>query len=282
LSKIVNLCGILLFFISLSGEARETKDEKEQKARLLREFILEIDLGYLQCQQKCNLKELHEKMSQKWSTLKIYLPPQQKIEAIFLAKADPILWRQARKILETELFTNFSPSLTPNIQRGKLLYSVHCAACHGDSGKSNGTLSSRFPNSIRPLNDSFYRDYLSAGMIYNFLLTGIPGKPMYSFVDQLGNQDLWDLAFFTLTLSADLPSLNGESAGITDEKSEHSPKKDRVESFSPNANFIELVKTVRLQDLASYNGKELRALGFSEVDISSLRRDWTFRLEIKK
>ena len=103
-------------------------------------------------------------------------------------------------------------------------------------------------------------------MVYNILLTGIPGAPMYSFVDQLGNQDLWDLSFFTLTLPSGKPPVASSEENL---KNKQNALPDRF-------------KSIRLGDVATYNGREFKSLGFSDDDLSFLRLDLTYRSELSK
>ncbi len=102
------------------------------------------------------------------------------------------------------------PAMTPErLARGKQLYAdAECLACHGDRGRGDGpsaptlkdnrelaiaatdlTQPQRFKNGDRP------RD------VYRTLMTGLSGTPMPSYADSLEPDQVWDVAYYVLSLS---------------------------------------------------------------------------------
>ena len=96
-----------------------------------------------------------------------------------------------------------------SLNRGKQLYAdAECLACHGERGRGDGpsaptlkdnrdlriaatdlTQPERFKNGARPED------------VYRTLVTGLAGTPMPSYADSLEPDQVWDLAFYVLSLS---------------------------------------------------------------------------------
>ena len=88
-----------------------------------------------------------------------------------------------------------------------------CAQCHGQAGKGGGVLAKDL--SIKPT-DLTCRPFKGGSTpkdIVRILLTGIEGTPMSAYQFILGDQDLWDLAYY-------IDSLGGDPQQTEDEKKE--------------------------------------------------------------
>lgn len=121
-------------------------------------------------------------------------------------KADPSVVKNAvagiRNALETTGTIAFSPAHAPDAARGRMLFSANCARCHGATGHGDG------PDgvSLSPRPADFHDCGRMAGrtpaQAYNTVRFGVDGTGMPSFAG-LPSQDVWDLAYFILSLSAD-------------------------------------------------------------------------------
>src|SRR5262245_43493007 len=94
------------------------------------------------------------------------------------------------------------PAKPPDVRRGRELYLRDCAACHGASGDGNG----RVAAGMRPAPTSFRETRMSRVSPYEvFTATsfGVPGTDMPSHREGRAREDLWDVAFYVMTLRAD-------------------------------------------------------------------------------
>ena len=93
------------------------------------------------------------------------------------------------------------PPEPPDVARGRVLYRRACAACHGAVG--NPPSPEQLPLTTRPtafaLKDDVAR--LSPQRIFSAATYGVPGTAMPSFGDALPERELWDVAFYALTLA---------------------------------------------------------------------------------
>ncbi len=102
------------------------------------------------------------------------------------------------------------PAMTPErLARGRQLFAdAECLACHGERGRGDGpsvptlkdnrelaiaatdlTQPQRFKNGDRPED------------VYRTLITGLSGTPMPSYADSLEPDQVWDVAYYVLSLS---------------------------------------------------------------------------------
>src|SRR2546425_3545109 len=137
-----------------------------------------------------------------------HMPAEQRVEVIEYVKSlNRRFWdRQEIKTVAVPA----PPAMTPErLARGKQLYAdAECLACHGERGRGDGpsaptlkdnrdlpiaatdlTRPERFKNGARPED------------IYRTLVTGLAGTPMPSYADSLEADQVWDLAFYVLSLS---------------------------------------------------------------------------------
>jgi high-affinity iron transporter len=123
-----------------------------------------------------------------------------------------------------------APKRWPSLVNGRQLYALHCNSCHGENGKGNGILA----NALNPAPTNFHSpdkaDGLSPFQAYNTIRLGVNNTSMRAF-DELSDDEIWDLAFYVLSLP-------------------HGASKVKAEE-------LELTLSVGLEDLASRNNKEL-------------------------
>jgi high-affinity iron transporter len=92
-----------------------------------------------------------------------------------------------------------SPRLPPEMEKGKLLYSVGCAACHAQDGSGKVEIADQ----LQPKPSSFLEpeplDSSAPYKVFNILTFGINGTSMPAF-DVLNEDERWALAFYIFTL----------------------------------------------------------------------------------
>ena len=91
------------------------------------------------------------------------------------------------------------PSGAPDIQRGRVLYQTDCAACHGALGGGDGPSApgmSPPPTSFRGSGVDLRSPY----QVWNAVTLGVAETPMPTYGEARTSQDLWDVAFYVMTL----------------------------------------------------------------------------------
>lgn len=92
-----------------------------------------------------------------------------------------------------------APKRWPSLQNGAKLFALHCASCHGASGKGNGVLAA----GLEPRPTNFHEEEKANGLspfqAYNTIRLGVEGTGMRAF-DELNDDEVWDLAFYALSL----------------------------------------------------------------------------------
>jgi high-affinity iron transporter len=123
-----------------------------------------------------------------------------------------------------------APKRWPSLVNGRQLYALHCNSCHGENGKGNGILA----NALNPAPTNFHSPEKANGLspfqAYNTIRLGVNNTSMRAF-DELSDDEIWDLAFYVLSLP-------------------HGASKVKAED-------LELTLSVGLEELASRNNKEL-------------------------
>lgn len=92
-----------------------------------------------------------------------------------------------------------SPSRWPDLARGKRIYDLNCASCHGAYGGGDGKAAARLDPPPTNFTDDLLMGAISPFQAYNTVLLGVMGTAMPSF-PQLSEQEVWDVAFYIETL----------------------------------------------------------------------------------
>lgn len=95
-----------------------------------------------------------------------------------------------------------------NLARGKQLYEqLGCAACHGASGRANGTSAATLVDgwnaAVRPANLTQgwnFRGGSEPRALVTRVLAGIDGSPMPSYAEAVSREDAWHLAYYLQSL----------------------------------------------------------------------------------
>ncbi|MEL6303406.1 MAG: cytochrome c [Bacteroidota bacterium] len=89
-----------------------------------------------------------------------------------------------------------------NLAKGKELYDIYCAICHGAKGKGQGTLVKREKILGVPSYDDVARN-ITVGSTYHTMYYGL--NSMGSYASQMDNEkELWQVAEYVMQLKADL------------------------------------------------------------------------------
>lgn len=87
-----------------------------------------------------------------------------------------------------------------SVERGRVLFSVNCAQCHGPNGEGNGPISPFLVNK-KPANlTSQATQDKNDGTLFLTISTGIPGA-MPALNENLTVRDRWDVVNYLRTLS---------------------------------------------------------------------------------
>ncbi len=99
-----------------------------------------------------------------------------------------------------ELPTNPVPATPDSIARGKVLYDIHCAVCHGKDGKGDGPVAKYFKPPAADVAD-LTEDRIvkhEDGLIYLVITKGFQG--MASMAENLTPRERWDVINYLRTL----------------------------------------------------------------------------------
>lgn len=107
--------------------------------------------------------------------------------------------RNARAILVTGYHVQLGPSLSPSLERARVLFAQSCATCHGASGGGDGPGAAALRPPPRSFRDPETIRMLSPVRAFSALTDGVPGTAMVAFT-ALPDQDRWSLAFYIMTL----------------------------------------------------------------------------------
>lgn len=91
------------------------------------------------------------------------------------------------------------PATEENLEKGKVLYDIYCASCHGTKGDGNGVLSQRDKFNGIP---SYTDRELTPGSIYHVIMYG--KNLMGSHASQLNYKERWQVVQYVEKLRSEL------------------------------------------------------------------------------
>lgn len=104
---------------------------------------------------------------------------------------------QGLAAIPDEFPVNPIPADGVSIQRGKILYSIHCRVCHGENGRGDGPLANYFERTPENLTSAQITAEFD-GAVYLTIRTGIGQMPALS--ENLTLHETWDVVNFLHTL----------------------------------------------------------------------------------
>lgn len=106
---------------------------------------------------------------------------------------------QGVAVIPEEFPLNPLPADDISIQRGEILYQIHCALCHGDKGKGDGPLASHFARTPENLVGGEAAAEFD-GAVYLAIQRGFGEMP--SIAENLTVRERWDVVNYIRTLPA--------------------------------------------------------------------------------
>ncbi len=96
--------------------------------------------------------------------------------------------------------TNPIPVDEVSLQRGAILYNIHCAVCHGDTGQGDGPMAEKFEKPKPADLNSTHATSLQDGEVYLVISRGFGTMPPLS--ENLTARERWDVVNYVRQLSA--------------------------------------------------------------------------------
>lgn len=100
-------------------------------------------------------------------------------------------------VIPEEFPVNPVPSDDVSLQRGAILYSIHCQLCHGAQGHGDGSLAQYFDRTPQNLTSEQITDEFD-GSVYLTILQGFGQMP--SLAENLTPRERWDIINYVRTL----------------------------------------------------------------------------------
>src|SRR5438552_1245653 len=97
-----------------------------------------------------------------------------------------------------------------NIERGRALFTQHCAGCHGPDGKAMTDHAAAMK--VRPADLTALHERTD-GEIYWVITNGIRPSGMPSFQSKMSDEERWQAALYVKHLAGEHPNAGGEHAG---------------------------------------------------------------------
>jgi len=161
------------------------------------------------------------------------------------APADQVftVTRKLLPALERSVGGAARPAAAPSSSNGRRLYESDCAPCHGESGAGDGPAAGGMdppPTAFR----GRYLERLSPRQVYSAVTFGIEDTAMPSYAGSYGQQQRWDVAFYTMTLRVGFqPTRPAEPVQMTLDELASSSNAEllaRLARQNPNASLEEV------------------------------------------
>jgi high-affinity iron transporter len=142
-----------------------------------------------------------------------------------------------------------APKRWPDLDNGRQLYALNCKSCHGENGNGKGLLA----EGLEPAPTNFHApdkaNGLSPFQAYNTIRLGVDNTAMRAF-DELSDDEVWDLAFYVLSLPHTAAEVNLDKQEIDFqvnlEKLASKSNQEFLESLQPGPAAQELISALRL------------------------------------
>jgi mono/diheme cytochrome c family protein len=105
---------------------------------------------------------------------------------------------QGQAVIPEEFPANPVSADEASRQRGEILYSIHCALCHGDTGRGDGPIADRFARTPENLvGEETAAEF--DGSVYLVIVNGFGEMP--SLAENLTAQERWDVINYIRSFS---------------------------------------------------------------------------------
>jgi len=108
---------------------------------------------------------------------------------------------QGQAVIPEEFPSNPLPADEVSLQRGEILFSIHCALCHGAQGRGDGPLAGYFTDTPARLSGPEASAEFD-GSVYLMITKGVGEMP--PLAENLTVRERWDVINFIRTLAAGL------------------------------------------------------------------------------
>ncbi len=117
--------------------------------------------------------------------------------------------------------TNPVPVTDASLARGQVLFNIHCAVCHGETGQGDGPVASYFKPPASDVADLTEPRITKQedGLVYLAITQGFQGMP--ALAENLTPRERWDVINY-------LRTLQGQQAALPDQAIGAVPKTDQV------------------------------------------------------
>ena len=116
-----------------------------------------------------------------------------------LAPPDGSVPLQGLSVIPEEFPSNPVPADEVSLQRGEILFSIHCSLCHGGQGNGDGPLADYFTKTPAQLSGPEASAEFD-GSVYLMITQGVGEMP--SLAENLTARERWDVINFVRTLAA--------------------------------------------------------------------------------
>ena len=89
--------------------------------------------------------------------------------------------------------------------RGRELFLVHCAICHGERADGQGPRRGSLTPPPASFRDPSWRERTSPGHVFRTVREGVRGTPMPPWKAVLGERETWDVVAYLLDAGHDAP-----------------------------------------------------------------------------
>lgn len=142
-----------------------------------------------------------------FEVIKLPIPTDMAVQPSFGYQASPRLMPpadavpvQGLPVIAEEFPDNPVRADQTSLQRGQILYSVHCQLCHGEQGHGDGPLAGHFERTPENLTGSLITTEFD-GAVYLTISQGFGQMPSLS--ENLTTRERWDVVNYVRTLPGD-------------------------------------------------------------------------------
>jgi len=125
-----------------------------------------------------------------------------------------------------------SPNSYPSLLNGKAVFAANCSKCHGDHGFGDGKEGLKLDPRPRNFHEEPRMSLMSPFSVYNTVRCGVQGTGMKAH-PELSDAEVWDVAFYVLTLRYESNSDKAYSTEVMQNKFK-AIKLDQIATLSDN------------------------------------------------
>jgi high-affinity iron transporter len=104
------------------------------------------------------------------------------------------------------------PRVTPDLARGEELFRENCVSCHGNRGAGDGPSADTLNPKPRDFTDSVRFKICAPYQLFQAITFGVEGTAMPAFAEAFTTEEVWDIAFYLMTLRCDFQPLTSDTS----------------------------------------------------------------------